>query len=133
MNEREKQDLIAYRLKRARETKDEVDFLINNRLWNRNTAINRMYYSCFYTVLALLLKYNVEDKTHAGVRQKFGLHFIKTGKVDQKYGRFFADLFDKRLTGDYDNFIDFGEADAKALKPVLIEFLEAIEALIDKY
>ena len=58
MNKREKQELIAYRLRRARETIDEVDFLINNRLWN--TAINRMYYSCFYAVIALLPKYNVE-------------------------------------------------------------------------
>jgi uncharacterized protein (UPF0332 family) len=90
-----------------------------------------MYYSCFYAIIALLLKYNVEVKTHAGVRQKFGLHFIKTGKVEQKFGRFFADLFDKRLTGDNDDFIDFGEADGKALQPVLAEFLEVIEDLID--
>lgn len=32
----------------------EIEVLIENKLWN--TAINRMYYACFYAVGALLLK-----------------------------------------------------------------------------
>jgi len=35
----------------------------------------------FYAVGALLVKYRIEASTHAGIRQKFGEHFVKTGKV----------------------------------------------------
>ncbi|MCA2724430.1 MAG: HEPN domain-containing protein [Microcystis sp. M166S2] len=41
-------DYIRYRLQRANETISETKILIENKLWN--TAINRMYYACFYAV-----------------------------------------------------------------------------------
>jgi uncharacterized protein (UPF0332 family) len=44
-----------------------------------NTAINRMYYACFYAVSALLTKYDIEVNSHNGLRQKFGEHYVKTG------------------------------------------------------
>ena len=47
-------DYIRYRLQRANETIAEINILIENKLWN--TAINRMYYACFYAVGALLVK-----------------------------------------------------------------------------
>jgi uncharacterized protein (UPF0332 family) len=54
-----------------------------------------------------LLRNNIEVQTHSGVRQQFGLHFIKTGKIEKKWGKFYSDIFDKRQTGDYDDFIVF--------------------------
>ena len=49
------EDYIKYRIDRANETIKEVQVHIDNRFWN--TAINRMYYACFYydeeTVLRL--------------------------------------------------------------------------------
>ena len=105
MNPQDKKELIKYRLAKARETFTEVDILIENRLWN--TAVNRLYYSCFYAVIALLADQEIETLTHGGVRQMFGLHFIKTGLIDTDSGRFYTRLFDLRQTGDYDDFIDF--------------------------
>lgn len=48
-----KQDLIQYRLSRAKETLDEVRDL--DKLGHWNAAISRLYYACFYAVSALLL------------------------------------------------------------------------------
>ena len=45
-------DLITYRMNRARETFREVDIHIQNKLWN--TAVNRLYYACYYAITALL-------------------------------------------------------------------------------
>jgi uncharacterized protein (UPF0332 family) len=70
-----KQDLIQYRLSRARETLDEVREL--GKLGRWNGAVNRLYYACFYAVSALLLYKDLQPKSHAGVRQLFGLHFVK--------------------------------------------------------
>lgn len=46
-----KEELVQYRLSRARETLDEVRDLENLGHWN--AAISRLYYACFYAVNAL--------------------------------------------------------------------------------
>jgi len=66
MTDQEKQDLLDYRLNRAKETLEEVDILIENKLWN--TAVNRLYYACFYAVSGLLVYNGLNAQTHAGVR-----------------------------------------------------------------
>lgn len=71
-------DYINYRIDRAKETIREVQTHIENKFWN--TAINRMYYACFYAVSALLAKDQVEVSSHSGVRQKFGEYFVKLVK-----------------------------------------------------
>ncbi len=62
MREDERQELIRYRMQRAKETLQEVRLHIDNQLWA--TAINRMYYACFYAVSALLLKKDIKVQSH---------------------------------------------------------------------
>lgn len=80
MTEYKSDDYAKYRIQKAKETIAEVEVLIENRFWN--TAINRMYYACFYSVCALFASQGVDTSTHAGVRQKFGQLFVKTGIID---------------------------------------------------
>ena len=54
MKTRLKKDFVNYRIKKANETLDEVDLLIRNHYLN--TAVNRLYYACFYAVNALLMR-----------------------------------------------------------------------------
>ncbi len=129
MNENDKKELVSYRLLKAKETISEIDILIANQLWN--TAINRLYYACYYAVAALLIQNDIKAQTHAGVRQMFGLHFIKTGFIDKDLGRFYSDIFDKRQTGDYDDFIDFGENDVAELIPPAKKLIQTIESFIN--
>ena len=63
-----KDDYIRYRFKRAEEALSDALLLIENKKWN--TAINRLYYSCFYAVIALLLKNDIETRTHNGARNR---------------------------------------------------------------
>lgn len=60
-----KQEAIILKLKKAVLLMDEVDVLLENRFYN--TAINRMYYSCFHATKALLLTRDFVPKTHGGV------------------------------------------------------------------
>ena len=53
MTSNERKELVNYRMNKARETFSEIDLLIQHKLWN--TAINRLYYACYYAVIALLL------------------------------------------------------------------------------
>lgn len=129
MIEKDKAELVKYRLNRARETYNEVSILVKNELWN--TAVNRLYYSCFYAVIALLANEGVEIQTHSGVRQLFGLHFVKTGKIEPELGRFLARLFDLRQTGDYDDFVEFdGEKVMELLEPA-DKLISSIEKLLN--
>lgn len=57
MTEQEKHEMVSYRLKRANETLLEVQSHVENELWA--TAINRLYYACFYAVSAMMLRHKL--------------------------------------------------------------------------
>jgi uncharacterized protein (UPF0332 family) len=130
MNEFQPEDFIRYRLERADETLLEVDSHLSNGFWN--TAINRMYYACFYAVSALLVKNNVEVNSHAGVRQQFGQHYVKPGIIDRDLGKHFTELFEKRNRGDYNDFIDYNENEARELLPKTVELVQRIKSLLNQ-
>jgi uncharacterized protein (UPF0332 family) len=121
-------DLIQYRINRAFETLREAETMIEHQFWN--ASVNRVYYACFYAVSGLLLKKGVDSSTHKGLRQMFGLHFIQTGIVSKEYGKFFSDLFDRRQTGDYDDFITFDKETALNLFSTGKDFVKEITILI---
>ncbi|RLD65522.1 MAG: antitoxin [Bacteroidetes bacterium] len=113
MNDYNKNDLIKYRLSKATETFSEVQNLV--KLGYYNTAINRLYYSCFYAIIALLLNHDISATTHSGVRKMLGLHFISKNKISQESGKLFSELFDKRQKGDYNDFFDFDKSSVEKL------------------
>ena len=63
----ENSELISIKIAKANDILHEVEILIENKLWN--TAVNRLYYACFYAVSALLISIEIVSKTHAGTRQ----------------------------------------------------------------
>lgn len=129
MNDDIRQDIVVYRLRKANQLLHDVDILIENELWN--STINRMYYACFHAVSALLIKNGVKVKTHMGVRQALGLHFVKTGKVSLEFGRIFSRIYDKRQSSDYDDFIEFTKEEVEKLYPQIKEFIKTIESLVN--
>jgi uncharacterized protein (UPF0332 family) len=128
MNEQERQELVHYRIKRAKSTLKEVNIHVENKLWS--TAVNRLYYACYYAVSALLLQHKIKAQTHAGVRQMFGLHFVKKGLIEKDLARFYTDIFDKRQTSDYDDFIEFSREEVVSLIPSAEQLIEEIEKLL---
>lgn len=99
--------LVAYRLKRAKDTIEEVKEITERGFYN--TAVNRLYYACFYALLALLAKYNLQAQTHIGAKQMLGLHFVNTNKISKEHVRFYSQLFNDRISGDYDDFVTFDQ------------------------
>ena len=123
-------DLVNYRINRAFETLNEADKMIENHFWN--ASINRIYYACFYAVSGLLLKKGIDTSTHKGIRQMFGLHFVQTGLISKEYARFFSDLYDRRQTGDYDDFVSYDEETSVKLFLMANEFVQEIDSLIKR-
>ena len=119
------QDYINYRFHRAKESLEEALILLEKEKWN--AVINRLYYSCFYAVNALLLKHKIETHSHDGARTQFGLHFIKTGRIDKQHGKLFSKLFDYRQKGDYGDMYDYEEAIVRPLVEPVREFIKELE------
>jgi len=128
MNQKERISYIKYRLEKAKETFEVAELLIKNEKWN--SAINRLYYSAYYAVSALLVQATINTKTHSGVKTQFFLHYIKTGIIDVELGKVYADLFDWRHKGDYGDFFDFTAEDVLSIKQPTKELLNNIEEVI---
>lgn len=103
MNEENRKQIVAFRLENAYNTLKELPILIDNELWN--TAINRLYYACYYAASALLVSNSIETHTHSGARQMLALHFVKSGKLSKEQFNVFSSLYEKRQSGDYADFI----------------------------
>ena len=119
------EDYFKYRYHRSEESFEEALILSENGRWN--AVINSLYYACFYAVIALLIKNDIETQSHDGARTQFGLHFIKTGKIDKSYGKLFSKLFDYRQKGDYGDLFDYDENIARPLIGQVKEFIEEIK------
>jgi uncharacterized protein (UPF0332 family) len=64
-------------------------------------AESRLYYAAFHAAVGLLLTESLQAKSHAGVGQLLGLHFVKTGRLDPDDARLFARLQKYRVEADY--------------------------------
>jgi uncharacterized protein (UPF0332 family) len=74
-----KNDLINYRIARAKDTYDDALILSEREKWN--STINRLYYATYYAVMAILLYSDLKPTTHNGAKSNFSEYFIKTGKI----------------------------------------------------
>lgn len=92
-------------------------------------SINRLYYSAFYGVSALLLENGMSFKKHSGVRAFFHKEFVKEGLVDKKWGRFYDRLFEDRNEGDYTAFIDFEKSYVEEQIELCGNFLKQIKKI----
>lgn len=124
-----KMDLINYRLQRAKETIEEADYIARGNYFN--AAINRLYYACFYAASALMLFENLEASSHKGIKTMLGLHFVKTGRLQAKYGRIYQQLFENRQSGDYEDFIYCDKELYDELFPQAKEFVSVLNSLIN--
>ena len=124
-----KQDIINYRIQKAHLTFQEAQSLIQSGFFSG--AVNRLYYSCYHSVKALLLKNDIKASTHNGVRTEFFKHYIKTGILDKKISILYSDLMNKRQESDYDDFLEFDKDDVIPLIEEVKAFLNQIEKLIN--
>ena len=121
-------DLVKIRLQKAKETYAEINSFVQLKYWR--TAANRLYYSCFYAVSALLIKNEIKAHTHSGIISQFGLNFVITDIFSQAEGKFYKKLFELRQTGDYDDWVTISENDIIPLIEPSKNFIDKIEQLI---
>lgn len=104
LTDQQRCDIVRYRMENALKMLSEVESHRQNGFYN--TAVNRMYYACYYVATAKLISMGIEVKSHDGVRLNLGKHVVMTGILSPELGRFYSRLFSKRSTGDYDDFVN---------------------------
>lgn len=117
-----KDDLVKYRLLRAKDTLDDARILADNQKWN--STINRLYYASYYAVMALLLHADLKPTTHNGAKSNLSEYFIRTNLIPKDLGKIYSQLFTWRQKGDYDDLFDFDEEK-------VLPYFKPVETLID--
>jgi uncharacterized protein (UPF0332 family) len=123
-----KDDVIRYRLQRAKDTLEDAKLLADSQRWN--SAINRLYYASYYAVTALLLDADLKQSTHNGVKSNFSEHFIKSNLIDKEFGKVYSQLFTWRQKGDYDDLFDFSEDKVMPYFTPVADLLKIIEGYL---
>jgi uncharacterized protein (UPF0332 family) len=117
-------ELVRYRLARATESLAEVKLLLAND--HVRTAVNRLYYACFYAVSALLLTEGHSSPKHSGIRALFDQHWIAPGWLPKDMGRLYRRLFDSRQKSDYADLVTFDPAEVRSWLEEARAFVEQI-------
>jgi uncharacterized protein (UPF0332 family) len=112
---------------RAKETYGDALFLFEKGSWN--SSINRLYYSAFYAAIALMLHFEMEVKSHNGVKRKIG-EMVVTGKIERKHAQTFGILSDFRHKGDYDDLFDFNKEMVERLLLPVNDLINEVEKII---
>lgn len=122
LSDDERYALVNYRIDKAHTTMEQVKAIVPLEFWDM--IANRLYYAAYYTASALLLQDGFSVQTHNGIIQMLGLHYIKTGVLDRKYGTLYGQLFSLRQTGDYGDTFGLTE---EQVRPLLEQTAEMIE------
>jgi uncharacterized protein (UPF0332 family) len=124
----DRETLLAYRLREARETLADARTLLGGHGTPR-TIINRTYYAAFYAVLALFIHKGTDIRTsrHAGVIALFNKEFAHTGQIALEYSRTLQRLFDARQESDYKEFVQHSDEEARKYLTLAENFVAEIE------
>lgn len=128
IEEKDRESLIQYRIEQANETIIDVELLLENK--RLRSAINRIYYGMFYSLLALGAAHQFETSKHAQLLGWFNRNFIHRGLVDPKYGKIINKAYNRRTKGDYDTFIEFEELVVIEMFNEKKDFISKIESII---
>lgn len=91
-------------------------------------AMNRVYYSMFYAIQALLILRNVSFSKHGQLKGYFNREFIKTGILSKETGQVFNKAFEYRQKYDY---VDFSSPDREMVSEYIARAKEFHSTLSD--
>ena len=125
-----KEDLIKYRIQRAEKTLKEAKWALEKD--TLPLAENRIYYSIFYIVSALALKFDFSTSKHSTLRGWFNQMFLKTKAIELDFGNTYSTAFEKRQKADYDDFVTFTPDEVSSDLENAKKFVEQVKKMIQE-
>lgn len=119
--------LAKLELSKAHESLDSAGVLLENNKYAN--SISCAYYAMFHAAKAALTLKGTESRTHSGTVNRFGEIFVKSGLVEDFYGKAFSAAMEDRMVADYGVEARFSREDAKSTFEDAKGFVHKIERL----
>ena len=127
--DKEKRDtVISLEIAKAFTTQEEVDLLVEKGYWN--AAANRLYYSVFHAVSALLIHDGIRIKSHKGAGVMLNQHYIQTNKISPELGKLYRRLELMREESDYNCFYNTSPEELKKELEPARELIDLIAKMV---
>jgi len=128
LSDEERTTLVELEMEKAKKTFSEIELLTKAGLWS--TAANRLYYSVFHAVNALLIKDGHKVQTHQGTHIVFSMSYIKNGTFPAEDGRLYSQLQTMREESDYNCIYDVDPEELKSKLPPAKNLIDRIDAIV---
>ena len=106
--------IVSMQMEKAVRFMTEAETIAKIGLWD--VVANRIYYSAFHAVAAMLIHDGIEVRSHKGAGLMFGQKYVMTGLFSPEDGRLYAKLQDLREKSDY-NLVY--QSDEREMRPLL--------------
>lgn len=130
LNDEERKTMVGLQMEKANRFMEQAEMVRDLQQWD--LAANRYYYACFHAVQALFIHNGLASKTHAGMLRQFGLHFIKTGIIEDRLGGFLTRMEQLREKGDYNCIFSINEEELCTIVEPAHELVKVIASLIQE-
>ena len=124
----ERKTMVGLQIEKANRFLRQAEMVKELEQWD--LAANRYYYACFHAVQALFIHNGLASKTHSGMLSQFGLHFIKTGIIEDRLGGFLTRMEQLREKGDYNCIFSINQEELSTIVEPAHELVKVITHLI---
>ncbi len=124
LSDEERALIVSMQLEKSARFMTEAETVAGLGLWN--VVANRIYYSVFHAVAAMLIHDGIEVRSHKGAGLMFGQKYVMSGLFPPMDGRLYAKLQDLREKSDY-NLVY--QSDEQEMKPLIDKSKELIERI----
>ena len=107
-------DLPQKELIRAKKSLLAAKTLLESRLCE--DCVSRAYYAVLHAAKAALATEGVEPQSHYAVRRLFGLHLVKTKKIEKDFATILAAEQEGREIADYDIHIEIEQGTLQKMR-----------------
>lgn len=128
LREEDRRILVELELEKADKTFSQIEGLQREKYWD--TMANRLYYSLFHAVSALLINDRREVGSHKGAAIRFHQYYVKTGIFSEEEGSFYSQMETLREKSDYNCFFNVTEEDVISKVAPAASFIKKVKQLI---
>lgn len=97
-----------------------------------DTCVSGLYYSCFQSVIALMISRRQSERKHTHVRAFVNKELARKGLLEKRLVKFYNKLMEDRSDADYSPTKFFEEDAVRILLDLTVEFNTALIDLIEK-
>ena len=121
-------EIVKHNIRKAHQAIEDSRILLERESFTG--ALNRIYYSGFYIISALAIRFGFSTSKHSQLIGWFNKNFVKTSKVKKEIGRIIYKSFEQRMESDYNPLSKFTCEEIEEDLEKMREVITSIEKLV---